>query len=580
MLLALAIVACTGKPPDFGDGDQGTDRASPGDEYDPATDPLVNPASLLQPAPRETPEVIDSEATLTLLLPGSPNSLNSIFQSSGYEMRLVELLSDELFIYDKKLDWHLNDAMVDSYELSEDLVTATVKLKPGLKWHDGKAYTTEDIRFSWEVIRDERVPCVAVKNGMDDIADVQVVDERTVKFVHKEALPTSHWNLIFPVIPKHIFDKPGEREKDPTLKNSDYYNHYAREEIISNGPYRFVEWVTNDRIVLERWDGYPGKKPRFKRVIFKIQPDDNTSLLLFKKGQLDEMRLTSKQFATQTNDAQFKKVGVKGYNPEWSYAVIGWNMDGSNPFFSDRTVRRAMAHAFNYGYAIKNFGYSVPQRCYGIFHPDSWMFNPNVTLFSFDLKKAAQLLESVGWTLDPNDGLLYKTIAGAPVKFEFTLTIPQGSSTGPQVAAMFEQDLAKIGVSLKTASLEWATFQQRTRQHELQAFIMQWGSGAEPYTTRNIYHSENYAKGRNYGGYTNPRVDELYDLVRVEFDKEKRAEYYREIQKHIFDDQAYLYLWNNSTTWAFSKRIRGVQFSPRGVSLFDPSVRGWWAAKE
>mgnify|MGYP001346059938 CR=1 FL=1 len=74
-------------------------------------------------------------------------------------------------------------------------------------------------------------------------------------------------------------------------------------------------------------------------------------------------------------------------------------------------------------------------------------------------------------------------------------------------------------------------------------------------------------------------MDELFRLGRREFDETKRRDIYREIQKIIYDEQPYTFLWNRPTTWAFSNRIRGVVFSPRGVWNFDPSFQAWWVTK-
>ena len=82
--------------------------------------------------------------------------------------------------------------------------------------------------------------------------------------------------------------------------------------------------------------------------------------------------------------------------------------------------------------------------------------------------------------------------------------------------------------------------------------------------------------GRNYQGYDNPRVDELFDRSRREFDRKKRKLQLQEAQALIYEDQPVLFLWNYTTTWAFSRRVRGVVLSPAGVQNFSPGPRSWW----
>ena len=209
------------------------------------------------------------------------------------------------------------------------------------------------------------------------------------------------------------------------------------------------------------------------------------------------------------------------------------------------------------------------------------MYNPEVKdlLIPYDLAKAAALLDEAGWRVDEQEGWRYKDVNGQRIKFEFTLLMPQGSSTAPSMAAVFQQDLKSLGVSMKTQTIEWATFMQKTRKHEFHASIAGWGTGTDPDTGWNLWRTDEYEGGRNYGGYSNARVDELFTLGRKEFDPAERRKIYQEIHKIIYEEQPYTFIYNRPTLWGFNKRIQGVLFSPRGVFNFDPSLYAWWVGK-
>lgn len=551
----------------------GCGKNQPTVAYNPDNDPLVNPASLFEPAPEDR-TLIATEETLFLNLDGAPQNLNPIFGSSQYEFMVSELMFDQPFNFDRSMEWITTPHWVESFEEAQDHLSAIVKLKPGLSWQDGVPITAHDIVYSWQSIVDDKVPCPAVKTGTSDVIDCIALDDLTVKYIHKEAVPTAKWNVLFPIIPKHLYEK--QQDKNPDLMTGDYYSQLNRNPI-GSGPYKLVEWAANERIVLERWEDYPGPKPYFKRIVFRLIQDRNAQLLAFEKGELDCILLSQDQFANQTNDDRFAKVGVKLLKPEWSYYYIGWNMDGkTNQFFNDKRVRLAMTHALNMPLILEKILYNLSDQAPGIYHPDAWMYNPEVQLFPFDLAKAEQLLEEAGWIKDEQDGWRYKTIDGKRSKFEFTLSIPQGSAIGPQVANYYQQDLRSIGVDMNTRTIEWATFQQMTRKHEFQSHIAGWGTGTDPDTGWNLWRTEEYDGGRNYGGYSNPRVDELFAQGRKEFDAEKRKAIYQEIHKLIYDDQPYTFIFNRASTYAINKRIRGVQSGPRGIFNFDPSIRGWW----
>lgn len=573
----LALLLLTGCG---GSGDGGDTAASSG-AYDPHQDPFVNPERMFEEPPADESQIALDE-TLFRNLDGNPGSLNPLFQSSTFEFEVLEMLFTGLFTFGSDMKFRVNDEVVASFEESPDHLVYTVRLKPGLTWHDGHAFTAHDVAFSWETILDDRVPCPAVRSGTDQIVKCEAVDDLTVRMVHQEALATNPWNALFPIIPQHIYEK--DRAANPDLKSGEHNNRYNRAPV-GNGPYRFVRWLENDKIELERWDDYFGKPAKFQGMVFRIIPDTNILMLTFNKGDVDEFRMEPKQFATQTGaDSDFAKMGYKLLAPQWLFLYIGWNMDGSNPFFADVRVRRAMAMACDIERICRDLAYNLYTPAYGIYHPDSWMFNPEVVRLPFDLEQAADLLDQAGWRVDESqEGWRYKVVDGVPVKLQFTLNIPEGAAISRDIAAIFQEDLRSIGVHMDTQIIEWATFSERNRKHEFQASIAAWGTGTDPDTGRGIWMSDQYkadgSEGRNYGGYKNPRVDELFDLGRKEFDFEKRREIYQEIHKLTYEDQPYIFVYNRGTFWGIQQRIRGVNTGPRGVFSFDPSVLAWWVKK-
>ncbi|MCK4958240.1 MAG: hypothetical protein KAT00_02550, partial [Planctomycetes bacterium] len=485
-----------------GSGDESAESS-----YDPRTDPLVNPPSMFQPPPEDTSQ-IDTDQTLVLHLDGNPNTLNPIFGSTTNEFTVVDVLYAGLFTFDKDMKWMVNDDLTESFEESTDHTSFTVKLKPGLTWHDGHPFTAGDVVYSWQQILAPEVPCQTHKPSVEPITECVAIDDRTIRFVQSEPLATRLWNLLFPIIPKHIFEK--DKANHPDLKTGDYYNQQARQPI-GNGPYRMVEWKENDKIVLERWEDFPGRKPYFKRIVFRIIPDVNIALLSFEKEEIDAIEvLSGQQFARETNTPSFAKIGYKAWGMEWSLGYIGWNMDGSNPFFTDKKVRYAMTHALNIDLIMDKLYYNLASPCYGQYHPDSWMFDPSITRLEYDLEKSRRFLDEAGWLVDSQDGWRYKQVDGQKTRFEFTLLLPQGSPIAPKISAIFQEDLKKIGVEMKTRTAEWSTFVEKIRKHEFQAEIAAWSTGTDPDTGWNLWRTEQYDTGRNYVGYSNEQIDDLF----------------------------------------------------------------------
>ncbi|KPK74015.1 MAG: hypothetical protein AMJ79_14835 [Phycisphaerae bacterium SM23_30] len=551
--------------------------SSEGFWYDPSEDRRVNPAMLFEAAPTDIGR-IDTEASLQLQLDGNPNTLHPFFVSSVNEFTVVNAIYMGLFVYDKDLQWKPNEDIVESYRESEDHTEYIVKIKEGFTWHDGAPFTAHDVVYSWGQILAEEVPCQTQKPSTEPITECTALDDYTVRYFQPRPLATARWNLLFPVIPKHLFEK--DKKNNPDLRSGAYYNQLSRRPV-GNGPYRWAEGKDHERIVLERWEDYAGVRPYFKYIVFRIIPDRNMALLLFENGQVDVIeRLSPQQFARETGSESFQQAGVKGWQIGRSYGYIGWNMDGSNPFFNDERVRYAMTQALNVPLILDKVFYNLAAPSAGIYHPEMWTFNEQVERLEYDPEESAGLLEEAGWQVAGGDGWRYKQIEGEKVRFEFTLLMAQNMAGGAQIGAIFQEDLKKIGVSLKTRSMEGPTFLDKLNHHEFQAYLGSWDPGVDPDWEGSVWQSDGYEQGRNYMGYCNGRVDELYERGRREFEGAARKEIYQEIHKLTYEDQPYTWIYQAPILSAFNKRMRGVQFGGRGIYGFYPSFYQWWSVKE
>ena len=577
---ALAVAACGPPPPRSG---AASPTSASGAAFDAAEDPLVNPPSLFEPFPYQHPDQVADDEVLIRYVLGEPRSLNPIFAVFWEDLYLGAALFEAVVTRDVRMRPIWNRTIVEEGELAPDLRSATVRLRQGLQWQDGKPFTAADVRFTWEAILDPSVPAASYKHTAGKIEALDVVDDHTLRYRFRDADVTNLGALSFPIIPSHIWDVPAERARDPTLRASEYFNHYGREEIVGSGPYRFVESVPRDRVVVERWDGQPdpAQRPAFKRVVFRAQPDRNLALLLFKKGELDEYLLTPQQFATQTDDEEFRALGVKGRGPVGRWGRICWNLDGSNPFFTDVRVRRALAHAYDMDRVIRDVTYGVYQASTGIFGPGGYGYDPTVERLAFDLDRARALLDEAGWVSDPEDGWRYREIDGKRVRFSFELSLPQTFADGVKMADIYREDLRRVGVEMTTVVRENAVHEERLAHREQQAHADAVELTGDPDTWAVFLATKSYQQGRNYGGYSNPQVDDLFDRGRRELDGEQREAIYREIHRLTYADQPYLMLWQYAELRAFSKRIRGVELAPSGAFLFQaspPPGSDWWTS--
>ena len=488
----------------------------------------------------------------------------------------MELLFEPVVVRDNDLTQRINDTIVEAWEVSDDGLTYRVRFRAGLMWHDDEPWTARDVRFSWEAILDDQVRALSWKSPAAQLDDVRVVDDRTVEYVHKSVLATALANMSWPVIPEHVYGKAAERDADPTLMFSDYYMHHNRAEIVGNGAYRLVEWNPVDKLVVERWPGYAGEPARFARQILKRQDDFNMALMMLLSGEVADTGLSAQQFATQTSTAQFEAVANKAYYPSLGVAVVAWNVNGSNPFFTDIRVRRAMALAFDHEKLLALISYGLYTKPNGIFPPSHWAHNPDIVPYPYDLGRAGELLDEAGWRTDADDGYRYKEIDGEKVRFEFEVTIGKGSNLGTIPAAVFAESLGKLGVIMHQRYYEVGTMVALWKEYDFQARFSYANETRDPDFLSIGFETGAYEWGQNYGGYSNPRVDELFEKGRRTLDREARVPIYQEIQRLLYEDQARLYMWNGAVLWAFSKDVAGVEMSPLGPARLRPGWRSWW----
>jgi peptide/nickel transport system substrate-binding protein len=520
-------------------------------------------------------EEVNWDAEINRHAYGDVNSTNPIMASTTVDSDIYSLVGLGLFSFDWEFNPFARAEAVVSWQTSKDRMCDKIVMRKDLTWSDGKPVTAHDVVFSFKTIMTSAVPVTAIRTGRDKIRWIEAYDDHTLVVFQKKAYATNEWNLNFPIIPQHVYQE--KLPVDPTLSNDPYFVELENNPV-TGGAYVIKSRTRGLDITLERrdsWYMHEGKqvrdKPYFKTIRFRIRPDLSVALLGLKAGDIDEMQLMPEMWHNQTNDDDYYQTNTKVSGLEWIEFHFLWNL--KDPLFADKRVRLAMSYAMDYKELLERLRYGLDEQCTGVFHPTArWAPQPAPKPFVQDLDKAEALLEEAGWTDSDGDGIRDKRMNGRKVNFEFTI-LTTNKQDRVDVCTLLKECLDQLQIKCDVKPLEFAVVVDSLQNKKFQAAFGGWSTGADPFTLENIFKT---GEERNYGGYSNPKVDELFEAGMLEGDREKRAKIYQQIALQLYEDQPYTWLYYQSSFYGFNKSLRGYKYSPRGPYHYGPGFDSIW----
>ena len=449
-------------------------------------------------------------------------------------------------------DLEVEGELAERWEISGDELTITFHLRKGVKWHDGEEVTAEDVDFTYRYMIDPKTP-TAYAESFRQVRRAEVVDRYTYRVTYDKPYAPGLLSWGIWILPRHILEPAWKAGVD--LRTTE-----QNRRPVGSGAYRFVEWKTGEKVVLESNHDYFEGRPYINRVVYRIIPDSSTIFLELKAKNIDMAGLTPIQFRRQTEYPAFQKAFHRYQYLANGYTYLGFNL--RDPRFQDRRVRQAIAHAIDKQEIIDGVLLGLGRPAVGPYKPGTWWYKADVKTFPFDPDRAKALLAEVGWK-PGRDGILEKD--GKP--FSFTIRTNQGNLVRQQTAEIIQRRLKAIGIDVKIHVVEWAAFLNTfIRKRDFEAIILGWGLGQEP-DQYDIWHSSKTGSEEfNHISYKNPRVDDLLEAGRRTFDQAKRKKIYGELQEIMAEDQPVVFLFVPDALSVVSSRVRGIEPAAAGIS--------------
>lgn len=434
---------------------------------------------------------------------------------------------------------------VENGGISADGLNWKIKLRDGVKWHDGTPFTADDVKFTLELMVDPDFRSWR-RTGHELIRDLTVVSPTEITWrMEKPFAPYPSILASTFIVPKHILGA----EKD---KNNAPFNNAP----VGTGPFKWVERVAGDHIELAANTGYYGEGPHLERIIYKYIPDLTVLYTQFKTGDIDVVGL---QWITPDHYEEAKSLDGKivVVVPAATVESVAFNME--KPQFKDLAVREALYHAIDKQTIIDALYYGLPTPTEGYMPQQSFYYNPDLPKHEYSIEKAKKMLDDAGW-VPGADGIRAKD----GVKLSFSNSTTAGNHIREQVQQFMQQSFKDIGVELTISNLPpavmWGDYWMMSKFDSV-VVGLNFLTGSDPDTSDYFRSSSIGAKGgsgQNTWQYANPEVDDLLTKGGAMFVPEERKKIYLKVQEIMRHDLPFLPLFQYATVRGHKSGVENV----------------------
>ena len=524
---------------------------------------------------------------------GDAETLNWILAADATSHSYAGYTLDSLATYDN--DWNVVLRHLDKpVEVSEDSLTYTITIRDDLWWTGGikvtaedYVYTLENLMFSDWLNYTYKADWQEVVEGETVFIEAEVTDETTFIIKRQTIAPEFVDNAIYSLTPypKHIAIKY-EGDVDAFTQAEEFNNLTYTGNL---GPYRFKEWVRNDKYVVERNpDFYLGQDtgaPYFEEFITKLFGTPTAVLAALEAGDIHYTGIEPEQVA------KFMQMeGIKVYTvPTRGYDLILYNQRNNGwEGLRIKEVRQALSMSISKQVVIDSIhiGFADPAFSF-IPNASPWYTDEGVPTYGYgslyDKETAKQMLYQAGYGIEKPDGTLaIQGKDGEPITL--TLVTSTGSNISENIAFLVKQELAELDIEVDIKLVPWTTLLRQYVMNKVPGSDQEprynngpdavsedpWDMVVMVFLTHPIAPSGSQVfyttdGGLNYWGYSNPRVDELFINVRSEeaLDREVRKGMYAEISQLIAEDQPALFLTFPRGNHGFQANVEGIDVGMR-----------------
>lgn len=399
-----------------------------------------------------------------------------------------------------------------------------IKIKEGVKFHDGTEMTAEDVKFSMD--RSKTMP--KVQQVLSEVASIDVVDKYTVKFTTNSAFAPFLYTLVHAgtsIVPR-AYGESGDNFANP----------------VGSGPYKFVKWVSGDMVTVERNDNYFDRNNmgQSSRIVFKVIPEGTSRTIALETGEVDvvpELPTVDMKVVKDNSDLSLYE------KPSTRLDFFAMNTEKAP--FDNIKVRQALNYAIDKDAIIAVAIDGAGIKAESVLAPSFLGYKAGP--YSYNPAKAKELLAAAGYS----NG--------------FDMEIMTSGDDRKRIAEVIQASLMEVGIKTSIKMLEWGTFIDSVLRGDEQTLILGWTSNPDPDATLTpIYFSGNIG-GMNFSRINDPRIDSLLKQAREELDLKKREKVYNEFHTYVMEQAPFVPLFVKNNIVGANAALKGVELSPQGL---------------
>ena len=486
--------------------------------------------------------------TLTWGRGGDSVTLDLAQATDGESIKGGIQVLENLVIF-RKDSMDVEPQLATSWEVSKDGLIWTFKLRKGVKFHDGTPFNANAVKVSFDRVIDKNHPFYKYGTwrypalGLGPVKEVKVIDEYTVSLRTEKPYAPLVANLALWLCP---ILSPAAIEK---------YKEDIGRNPVGTGPFKFVKWIKDDQIIVERNDDYWGQKSHLDRIILKSIPEVSARFMALQSGAVDIADdLDPDSIEMAKRNPNFKLIDRPSVNV--GYLAI----NTKKPILSNKLVRQAISHAIDKQTIINTIfrGLAIPAK--SPFAPSMWGYNYKIVDYDYSVQKAKDFLAKAGYPKGFDTELWAMPVSRA--------YMPEPVKT----AELIQGYLAAVGINAKIVRYEWGVYLDKTAKGEHDLCMLGWlGGNADPDNfLYGLLHSDNAKPpAANIAFWENAEFGKLVKEAQSIFGKEKRAPYYLKAQEIFHEDAPWVPLAHTTIVRIYNNKLHDVPLRPNGLNSFQ-----------